>query len=294
MSRVIRSAVIVTGVLALFLALAFYFQWSWVEDFWPWAGSSTASASGGLYGYGGTTSSAGDSGNLSRLSFYFVSSIMAAIAVPVIWIGLTGELAAAFGGAMNLTVLCAPVSIYMLQSYASSDNERLLTAALFCGAVAVVSVAVLFWARRLRFRDQQPLPQPVRLSFAVFTVSLVLTGGALVLKRPNVFPWPLAAEVSVVYGWVFLGAATYFVYGLLVPNWRNAIGQLLGFLAYDLVLILPFLNHLDAVPDEHRFSLIVYTVVVILSGLLAAYYLFVNPHTRIWRASGAEPVLQTA
>jgi hypothetical protein len=44
------------------------------------------------------------------------------------------------------------------------------------------------------------------------------------------------------FGLVFLGAATYFIYGALDPHWGNAIGQLAGFLAYDLVLLAPFLS----------------------------------------------------
>jgi hypothetical protein len=295
MSRGMRTGLVVAGVAGLVLALAFCFRWSSVQDFWPWSGGSTASASsGGLYGYGSTASSSGDSGDLSRLSYYFISSILAAISVPVIWIGLTGEFAAATGGAINLTLMFSGLSVYIFQSYKSTNNERLLTAGLVCVTGAVASAVFLFWSRRFHFRDQRPLPIPVRAMFGFFIVVLVLVGGALILKRPNVFPWPLEAEVSVVYGWVFLGASTYFVYAFLVPRWHNACGQLLGFLAYDLVLILPFLDHFDTVADENRLSLIVYTAVVILSGLLAIYYLFVNPKTRLWRSSSPEPVLQAA
>ena len=41
---------------------------------------------------------------------------------------------------------------------------------------------------------------------------------------------------------IFLGSAIYFAYGLQRPVWGNAKGQLLGFLAYDLVLIVPFVR----------------------------------------------------
>ena len=111
-------------------------------------------------------------------------------------------------------------------------------------------------------------------------ILLTLVGGALVLHKANIFPWPLDPQQSVLYGWIFLGAACYFLYALLKPAWSNAQGQLLGFLAYDLVLIVPFLNHFATVKADLRINLIVYTSVLIYSGSLATYYLFINPATR--------------
>jgi len=81
----------------------------------------------------------------------------------------------------------------------------------------------------------------VRYSFAGFGLALLLAGTALVMVRRNIFPWPLSPENSVFYGCIFIGAMCYFLYGLVYPYWANARGQLLGFLAYDLVLIGPFL-----------------------------------------------------
>ena len=74
--------------------------------------------------------------------------------------------------------------------------------------------------------------------------------------------------------------------GVFRPKWTNATGQLLAFLAYDLVLIAPFLKHFATVNPAHRPSLVVYTAVLIYSGVLAAYYLFV--HTSIRLGPGAE------
>jgi hypothetical protein len=81
---------------------------------------------------------------------------------------------------------------------------------------------------------------------------------------------------------MFLGAAVYFAYGLLRPSWLNSAGQLIGFLAYDLVLIVPFLTRLPATAPEFRLGLYIYTTVVTLSGLLAIYYLFLHKPTREW------------
>ena len=64
------------------------------------------------------------------------------------------------------------------------------------------------------------------------------------------------------------------------PNWHNALGQLLSFLAYDLVLIIPFVGLLDTIEPGRFINLAVYTAVLIYSAGLAVYYLFINPQTR--------------
>jgi hypothetical protein len=96
-----------------------------------------------------------------------------------------------------------------------------------------------------------------------------------------VFPWALNPDSSVIFGCIFIGDAFYFLYGLLYPRWHNAAGQLLSFLAYDLVLIGPFLMLFKTVKPEFMFSLIVYVAVLVYSGGLAVYFLFVNPKTRL-------------
>ena len=60
------------------------------------------------------------------------------------------------------------------------------------------------------------------------------------------------------------------------PSRANAIGQMLGFLVYDLVLIGPFILRYATVEPEYRVSLIVYTILIVYSGVLAAFYLYVR------------------
>jgi hypothetical protein len=80
--------------------------------------------------------------------------------------------------------------------------------------------------------------------------------------------------MSVMYGWMFLGAACYFAYGVLRPYVWNMTGQLLGFLAYDLVLIGPFVRHLWQVEPAMLPNLLVYIAVLLYSGGLAVWALF--------------------
>jgi hypothetical protein len=123
------------------------------------------------------------------------------------------------------------------------------------------------------------MPRLLRLSFAAFVIAL-LVGGTWVLNDSSVMPWNISSDVGVLYGWFFIGAAAYFAYGLLRPSWHNAAGQLAGFLAYDLVLIVPFFNLLQTIPDRLRFNLLIYSAIVIYSALLAIYYLFIHAATR--------------
>jgi hypothetical protein len=85
----------------------------------------------------------------------------------------------------------------------------------------------------------------------------------------------------VIFGCIFLGDAFYFLYGMFRPQWHNALGQLLSFLAYDLVLIIPFIGLLNTVKPERYVNLVVYLAVLLYSAGLAIYYLFINTQTRL-------------
>lgn len=265
MHRYFRYLLVALGAAGLLGALAFIMQAPWIAGLWPWPS------------YG-------------RLSGIFVASILAAAAAPVMWIGLSGELAAITGGALNFLVTYGGMAAYSAGVYLSDTSRGpILLFTLFCAAAAALCLTLLLWARRMAFRDIRPTPRAVRVSFALFIVVLLLAGGSLVLKTQRIFPWSLTVQQSVLYGWIFVGAAFYFLYGVIKPVWGNAVGQLLGFLAYDLVLIVPFLRHFAVVNPDLRINLTVYTTVLIYSGLLAIWFLFVNRSTR-FAANRGEPV----
>jgi hypothetical protein len=254
LERAVRLALIVSGAATLILALGFFLRLPWATALWPWPDG--------------------------RLSFVFVASIAAAVAAPVIWIGATGELGAATAGALNLAVTLGGAAGSLVVLSARQGATRLLAYALAYGLVALAAVAIMRWSRRIPLRDPRPVPRPVRLSFAIFAALLILTGGALLARAPHPFPWPLNPQSSVLFGWIFLGNALYFLHGFFRPGWANAAGQLLAFLAYDLVLIGPLVRLFATVRPEGRPSLIVYIAVLVYSGLLAAFYLFVYQPTR--------------
>ncbi len=256
MSPVVRWIAVAVGAAAIVVSIGLFLEQSWATWVWPLP-----------------------SGHFSNL---FLSSILAAIGAPVVWIGLSGEMRAAAGGALNLGVTNAGFAFSSFLLFSREGGSPILIFALLSVVMFLLCIVLFLLSERSRFRDTRPIPGAARVSFLGFAITLLATAVALLLRRPNTFPWPISDENSILYGWIFLGAMFYFLYGLAYPVVSNVRGQLIGFLAYDLVLIGPFLLHFRTVEAPMLTSLIVYTAVVGLSGVLAAYLLLVHPPTRLW------------
>jgi hypothetical protein len=250
----IRYLNVLGGLLILALASGFIFQNPIATGLWPWPDG--------------------------RLSYLFIGSILAAVSVAMLWIGWTGEFDVLPAGSLNIFVIAVTAAIYFFRLASQEGRPNLIPFGITAIVMAIASGAAFLWSRRLPVSDSRPTPSLVRISFGIFILSLFLAGSALILGAP-IFPWALNADSSVIFGCIFLGDAFYFLYGLLYPRWHNALGQLLSFLAYDLVLIVPFLSLFGSVKPEYLLSLVVYVAVLIYSGALAVYYLFVDPHRRI-------------
>jgi len=253
---ILRCLLVTAGAVLLLLMAGFIWQAGWATGLWPWPDG--------------------------RLTYIFVGSILAAIACPIIWIGLSGELAAVRGGALNLALSFTGIAVFLVGFYHAPPNQPLHPVIVAVAAASALGNLLIYAASRgTPFRDPRIMPLPIRVSFALFAVALIGVAVALLRQHPHVFPWPLQPRTSVLIGWIFLGAAVYFLHGVLIPRWSNAAGQLLGFLAYDAVLLPPYLGHLGTVKPEHMPSLLVYLAVLIYSALLAVIYLFLNARTRL-------------
>jgi hypothetical protein len=248
------------GLMALAFAFGFIFRIPFALRIWPWTDGP--------------------------LSYLFVGSILAAVSAAALWIGWTGDFGALPAGSLNLFVIEAAATIYFVLLVRRDGRTDLLPFAIGAFALAIVSGGFFLWSRRLELHDSRPTPMFIRISFGIFLASLIFAGTALILRSP-IFPWKLNPDSSVIFGCIFLGDAFYFLYALLVPRLSNAIGQLLSFLAYDLVLIGPFLKLFNTVKPEFRTSLIVYVAVLLFSAAVAVYYLFINPQTRSWLSRSA-------
>jgi hypothetical protein len=260
MKGVVRYVLFAVGALQVLFALALFFQFPAVVGLWPFPGTTP-------------------------LTFAFLASIYAAAAASTLWAAASEQYGALAGIGLDYLAILTPLSIFAFQLGAKSGDPRLTTFGITCVLGALFGLALLLWSARIPIDGTPPMPPLVRWSFVLFIGALLIVSTRLLLKVPDTIPWMITPELSVVIGWTFLGAATYFAYALLRPSWLNAAGQLAGFLAYDLVLIGPFLKRLPTVAPEHRAGLIIYTAVVVYSGLLAVYYLFIHAPTRLWPRS---------
>ena len=245
------------GVFVAALALGFAYQVPWVIQVWPWS--------------------------VSPLTYLFIGSILAAVSIAMLWIGWTEDYGVLPAGLLNVFVIALTTTFYFF-SLALKDQRPEFWPYALMGILPILTSAALFlWSRRLPIKDSRPTPRFVLFSFGLFTIFLIFSAGALFMKQ-SIFPWTLTPESFVVIGCIFFGDAFYFLHALLYPRWHNAAGQLLSFLAYDLFLIFPFLNLFTTVKPEFRISLTIYTLVLIYSGLVAIYYLFIHQETRIWES----------
>jgi hypothetical protein len=257
MTKGVRYFLFFVCAAQLFFAVAFFLQWPVAVNLWPFQGTTP-------------------------LTFIFISSIFAAAAAPTLWAAATENYGALGGIGLDYLTILAPVAILSFQLANGGSDPKMISYAIACVLGALFGLGLFLWSARFPIKPVPPLPGFVRWSFVFFIIALLIVGGRLVFQITETIPWKITPEIAVIMGWMFLGAAVYFVYTLVRPSWLNAAGQLMGFLAYDVVLIVPFLTRLPTISPENRLGLTVYTGVVIYSGLLAIYFLFLHRPTRVW------------
>jgi hypothetical protein len=267
MPRSVRILLLVICIVQAVFAVLFILQTEFVKGRWPFP-------------------------NTGPLSMMFVGSIFAAAAAATLWCLVSNVEGALSGVALDYLVILAPLTVFSFQTGTISGNAALMAYSGLCLIGFYFGLWLYLYSQRIPTPDKPKQPLLLRGSFAVFGIALILTGGALVLKTPNILPWPVTPELSVVIGWMFLGASAYFIYSVLRPSWANSGGQLAGFLIYDLILVVPFINRLSTIDAQLLPNLIIYFVIIGYSSLLAIYYLFVNPSTRLWGMRSRD--LQTA
>lgn len=248
MTRLARGLLLAAGVTDVVLAVGYAFQLRWALDTWLWEDS--------------------------RLTYLFLASMLAAVGVAVIWIALSEEAGSIPAGAINIMVTMTGVGAYLALAPPEVSLHGSQYYVVGCGLLVALNAVLLVLTWRATPRDPRPLPVLVRASFLVFSLILAAVGLALIFGVQDVMPWPLLPQTSVVIGWIFLGDAFYFLYAVLRPQWGRAKAQLWSFLAYDVVLIGPLVEHyIDGVAEELRTNVVVYLAVLVYSAILAMYYL---------------------
>ena len=264
MERLVRPALIAIVVFLAIVALLFVLQVPWAISVPPLEGRTT-------------------------MSNIFIASILLAAAASTGWCLLVRSDRALTGIGLDVFLIFSAVAIVLFA--AAVNGGGLYTAVASLGSVIVAGAGLwlMRWAQRHPWTDPRPTPRLVLGSFAFFVVALVIVSTLLILRVPNILPWRITPELSTLYGFMFLGASAYFAYGLVERRWENAGGQLAGFLAYDIVLIVPFARQLsgsgtsdyDVGGEALPLNLLVYTLVVVYSGALAISYLFIDKRTRL-------------
>lgn len=97
-SRSVSILFVFGGLIFLVVTVGFFLQMGWATTLWPWP--------------------------VGRLSYIFISSITAAIAAPMIWIGLTQEFRAARGGAVNLGITAGGMAVYLFLLYGREGSPN--------------------------------------------------------------------------------------------------------------------------------------------------------------------------
>ena len=256
--RSLKPVLVLVGALQLILAAGFFFQQAWATSLWPVPDTP--------------------------LSYAFIAAILGGGAAPLIWIGLSERFGALAGYGLSFGIMYAGMALAAFLFYLRSWQAALAGFALVM-AIAAALCAILFFRTRPMMQDSPPTPRLVRLAFIVEVLVLAGAGILLLLKIPNTLPWNISPESSVLYGWVFLGLAFYYLYAVLNPQWIHAIGPLLGFLVYDLVLFSPLFARFGNLQPEHILGQVAASFIIVFSAALGVYYLLLNPVTRLGSGS---------
>lgn len=144
----VRALLVITGVSLLALCVGFFTGYPEVVTLWPWPDS--------------------------KLSYIFIASIFAAIGAPVLWMGMSGELAAMRGGALDFATNYLGLAITLV--IAGEAVNSMLSVPLFFSVLIgsfVFNALVFFAIKNVPFKDQRPVPFLLRFSFLVIVQKLL-------------------------------------------------------------------------------------------------------------------------
>ena len=267
--RPVRGVLLLVVVAEAVAAFLLMFQVPWAVDLAPFPGRTP-------------------------MSNVFIASLLLAAAASTGWCLIVRSDRALAGIALDTVLIFTGMAVVLFAAAIGGDGlgfGRLRRGQPRHRGNRSLALAMVPGSRLARSR---PTPRLVLGSFAVFVAALITSGGLLILRVPNILPWQVTPELSTLFGLMLMSAAAYFAYGLVERRWENAGGQLAGFLAYDIVLIVPLVRQLatggssgyDA-DGSLPVNLILYAAVIIYSGTLALYYLFLDRRTRLWSVGSA-------
>lgn len=245
--RGLRMQIALLAIVQLVLGWGFYVRAGWATALWPWVDGP--------------------------LNYRFVGAMLLSQGATMAWTAWRMELRAALGGLVGFALTTLGLAVYTGWLAVATPTSPLIGWSLVNVLLFAGTVRLALIARGQARGEHRWVPAIVRGSFLVFAIALAAAAVALLARAPVVFPWPLRPEGSVIYGLLFVASAVYFLDGWLRPGSDNAVGQLLGFLVYDLALLPPWLAHFPSTTAGHRTSMVIYLAVLGWSALLALVYL---------------------
>ena len=235
------------GVFFAALAAGFAFQVPWITALWRWLEGPLANG-------------------------YF-AAVLASFAAGSVLLARSGEWRAATGGTAALIITCLGFAAHVAARYALGRDDGLLVHAAVLAVIAVLAMGTLISSLQSGALDMRPVPRALGYFFLAFAVLVLACGIALLVGAPAIMPWELAAQSTLLIGWIFIGLAAEYAYVALRGKWPDARVLLVGFLVYGAVFTVPLLQHFGAVEPDYLFSLIANLAVLVLSAPLAIFYL---------------------
>ncbi len=246
MRLLLRFSFIAAGISAATVAAGLTLRVPAAVELWPWADTP--------------------------LSFAFLGAVVAALAAGSLWVGLTGQFRAAVISLFGLFLICAASAGYLFWLDLQRGTETLAVQTRIMGGAALFALALLVIARG---GDPEPrlmgwLP---RVSCIIYGLVLAGIGWALTDQRYDVFPWPLQPETSVVFGILFAGLGVVYLLTAWSGDRRAGMVVMLGFLAYDILLLPRLVPLFPTIDPDRLLSLAAYCAVLGYSAVIAVDYL---------------------
>lgn len=222
--KLIRGVVIAIVAVQVLVGIGFYRNADWATSLWPLPDV--------------------------RMTYIFLASMTASTAAVIIWPVIRNDLGALRAAAFNISFASPPIGLYLLWLAWDRGERDLIAPGIMFVVVGLAALTFGRWIRAIPIRHNRLLPKIVRMTLVGFCVLLVPVGTALLFQMDNVFPWTLSPENSTVAGVIFLSAAALF--GFVLVNPQRIYGELsfASFLAYDLVLAVPYLDFFRNRNDE--------------------------------------------
>lgn len=201
------------------------------------------------------------------MNVYLFGATLMAYAIPLLWVGITRSYKALAGGGLSLLATFGAIGLYLLRLHI----EGLIHIGEISLAIALLGLWFLIVGIKIAHSKKDRLPVSTQWLMALMLTIALIQGLFLIVPLPTHFPWMLSNELSVIYGWVLIGASLFFGWTLFEPVWENGYPLLYAILVYDALLIGPFISLLSPASKGTivPLYLLLTLIIIVVSGIWA-------------------------